>query len=84
MFGFDKMFDFNRNGKLDSFERAMQLQFLDKMSRDSGSSWGDDEEDELNVFANAGLDYDELEFMEPKERRKILEEAGLNPDEFDF
>ena len=28
MFGFDKMFDFNRDGKLDSWERAAQFQFL--------------------------------------------------------
>ena len=30
MFGFDKMFDFNRDGKLDFFERAVQFQFMDK------------------------------------------------------
>lgn len=86
MFGFDKMFDFNRDGKLDSFERAMQFQFLDEMSReeshDSGNSW--DDEDELDVFSDAGLDYDELEFMDPDERREVLEDAGLDPDEFDF
>ena len=26
MFGFDKMFDFNRDGRLDTFERAAQFQ----------------------------------------------------------
>ena len=31
MFGFDKMFDFNRDGKLDSWERAAQCQFMDEM-----------------------------------------------------
>ena len=31
MFGFDKMFDFNRDGKLDSWERAAQFQFMDEM-----------------------------------------------------
>ena len=30
MFGFDKMFDFNRDGKLDSWERAAQFQFMDE------------------------------------------------------
>ena len=34
MFGFDKMFDFNRNGKLDSWERAAQSQFMDEMMKD--------------------------------------------------
>ena len=64
MFGFDKVFDFNRDGKLDSVERAMQFQFLDEMSReenhDSGNSW--DDEDESDIFADAGLDPDEFDF----------------------
>ena len=34
MFGFDKMFDFNRDGKLDSWERAAQFQFMDEMSKE--------------------------------------------------
>ena len=74
MFGFDKMFDFNRDGRLDSFERAAQFQFMDSF----------DDDDEQDVFAEAGLDYDELEFMDPEERREVLEDAGLDPDEFDF
>lgn len=43
-----------------------------------------DYDDEQDIFAEAGLDYDELEFMDPEERREVLEEAGLDPDEFDF
>ena len=31
MFGFDKMFDFNRDGRLNAFERAAQFQFMDNM-----------------------------------------------------
>ena len=34
MFGFDKMFDFNRVGKLDSWERVAQFQFMDEMTKD--------------------------------------------------
>ena len=49
-------------------------------SQDSDDSWDDDED----VFADAGLDYDELEMMDLEERREVLEEAGLDPDEFDF
>ena len=37
-----------------------------------------------SILADAGLDYDELEFMDPDERREVLEDAGLDPDEFDF
>lgn len=81
MFGFDKMFDFNRDGKLDNWERAAQFQFMDKMlSEDSSSS----DYDDSDVFGDAGLDYDELEMMDPEERREALEDAGLDPDEYDF
>ena len=78
MFGLDKMFDFNRDGKLDSWERAAQFQFMDEMMKDDEKSIFDDD-DEIDAFADAGLDYDELEFMDPDERREVLEDAGLRP-----
>lgn len=40
--------------------------------------------DDTDVFGDAGLDYDELEMMDPEERRETLEDAGLDPDEYDF
>ena len=70
MFGFDKMFDFNRDGKLDSWERAAQFQFMDEMMKDDEKSIFDDD-DEIDTFADAGLDYDELEFMDPDEEEKF-------------
>ena len=33
MFGFDKMFVFDGVGKLDSWERAAQFQFMDEMMK---------------------------------------------------
>ena len=72
-----------RDGKLDSLERAIQFQFMDDMLKEDHSS-SDFDEDEADVFGDAGLDYDELEFMDPDERREVLEDAGLDPDEFDF
>lgn len=30
------------------------------------------------------FDPDELEFMDPDERREVLEDAALDPDEYDF
>lgn len=30
------------------------------------------------------LDVDELELMDPDERAEALEEAGLDPDDYDF
>ena len=32
----------------------------------------------------AGLDYDELLFMDEDERIEALEDAGLDPDDYDF
>ena len=32
----------------------------------------------------AGLDTTELEFMDSDKRAKILKEAGLDPDDYDF
>ena len=32
----------------------------------------------------AGLDIGELEFMDPDTRAEVLEEAGLDPDDYDF
>ena len=49
---------------------------------------GDFDEDEAEDFDDelemAGLDRDELEFMDEDERREALEDAGLDPDDFDF
>ena len=83
MFGFDKMFDFNRDEHLNAFERDAQFQFIDEMMK-SGEADLFDDDNETDVFAEAGLDYDDLEFMDPEERREVLEDAGLDPDEFDF
>ena len=38
----------------------------------------------LTELEEAGLDPEELEFMDDDERREILEAVGLDPDDFDF
>lgn len=86
---FGNMFDFNCDGKMSSFERAAELQFLDSMTKDSArnSTWDDEDDwddDELTELELAGIDPEELEYMDDEERREILEEAGLDPDEYDF
>ena len=58
---------------MDSWERAAQFQFMDEMMKDDEKSIFDDD-DEIDTFADAGLDYDELEFMDPDERREVKEE----------
>ncbi len=66
-------FDFNRDGKLDIGESFLKYQTI----------IGSDEElleDELEA---AGLDKFDLELMDADERREAIEDAGLDPDDFD-
>ena len=106
MYKLDDLFDFDRDGELDSVERMEMYQFMDNTAnRDRNRFFEDDdglnlfedledEEDEWDEFEDedevraeledAGLDYDELEYMDPDERREMLEDAGLDPDDYDF
>lgn len=78
MFGdngfFGEIFDFNNDGKLDGLERAADFGMFMNMV-DSAK------EDELE---SAGLDMVELDLMEEHERISVIEDAGLDPDDFDF
>lgn len=79
---FGDLFDFNQDGKLDTFERTMDyMAFNDLMMEGSEDDEVDDEVDELEA---AGLDYDELAFMDEEERREALEDAGLDAEDYIF
>ena len=71
---FGNLFDLNGDGKLDAFEKAAEfgafMQMIDSVKKDE--------------LLAAGLDPNELEMMDYSERREALEEAGLNPDDYDF
>lgn len=70
---FGDLFDFNRDGRLDSFERAAEFAaFMQMMDADKN--------DELTA---AGLDAQQLNDMGYFERREALEEAGLDPDDYE-
>ena len=69
---FDNLFDFNRDGILDTAEQAFQLDFLTREME--GEVFEENDED---------LDLDDLELMDEDERREALEDAGYDPDDFD-
>lgn len=94
---FDKMFDFNHDGKLGVIENgakwATVAHIMDDNSKASDSSYGVcssssydsglDDMQQLDLEL-AGLDAEDLEFMDEDERREALEDAGLDPDDYDF
>ena len=79
---FGRMFDLNRDGKLDAWEKAMEYDFMTSLN--DGDDGCEDEDEELTELELAGIDPIELEYMDAEERREVLEEAGLDPDDFDF
>lgn len=83
---FGGLFDFNNDGKLDGFEQAADhlafMSMMEQSEKEDVSSFGVDiDEDEITA---AGLDYFDLELMDEDERIETLEDAGLDPDDFDF
>ena len=81
---FGNMFDFDRDGKLDGFERAADFcAFNEMMKKDNSTDFLDDDNDDYELEL-AGLDPEELEFMDEDERRAVLEEAGLASNDFVF
>ena len=72
---FDGLSDLNGDGKMDAFECTMEYVFITEKIED------DEEPTELEC---SGLDPDELEWMSSEERRAVPEDAGLDPEEYDF
>lgn len=97
---FGGLFDFNRDGKMSSFEKAAELGFLHhiietdrKEAASHASSYGgglfsstdDDNHDDQSLdLMVAGLDEFELSLMDDDDRRTALEDAGLDPDDFSY
>lgn len=76
------MFDWNGNGERDSFDLAMNLMVLDEVENaEAGAEDGDSLDFDL---LGTGYDRFDLEMMDDEERREVLEEAGLDADDYDF
>lgn len=83
---FGSLFDFDGDGELNSFEQAMDFQaFAENMDakrkEEAFTTMLDYQEEELE---NAGLDLIDLEYADEGERREMIEDAGLDPDDYDF
>ena len=78
---FDSMFDFNGNDKLDPIEEAMLIDFLNDMQKKDSSDWN---KTDKRDYMYPDLNLDELEDMAEDERRVAIEDAGYDPDDFDF
>lgn len=59
---FGNMFDFNRDGKLDSFERGMEFGFIQSLDKEVSGDIYDEEDEDLTELEEAGLDPDEFDF----------------------
>ena len=77
--GFGGLFDVDGDGSLDAGETAFSLMMMDEELTDEGA---EDEDSELELVT--GYSRDDLELMDAEERAEILEDAGYEPDDFDF
>ncbi len=77
--------DLNADGVVDDSEVFMAMDAEDYMLKRGVYSEDVDEEEELDdELLMAGIDRSDLELMDPEERAEVLEDAGLDPDDFDF
>jgi hypothetical protein len=77
--GFDGLFDVDSDGSLDAGEAAFGLMMMDDELTDE-----DAEEEDSELELVTGYSRDDLELMDSEERAEILEDAGFEPDDFDF
>ena len=83
--------DLNGDGEIDGTEMMFAQEMICSSRKEHEALFGDagDFEDDANDDFEtdamlAGLDADELEFMDSDERAEALEEAGLEADDYDF
>ena len=86
-----KWMDLNGDGEIDNVEMMFAEEMLCTSKEEHKALFGNDgdfdndTEDDFEIDAMAaGLDVGELEFMDPDERAEVLEEVGLDPDDYDI
>ncbi len=79
---FGGLFDFNRNGKTDPLELGALFALLHAAEEEDKAAAEFDEDEELLDFT--GYEREDLEMMDEEERRSVLEDSGLDPDDYDF
>ena len=77
---YDSDFDYDGDGKLNAYEYSIMDDVVFG-HEDTDTSEAYELEDDLSL---AGLDATDLEYMDVDERREALEDAGLDPDDYDF
>ena len=83
--------DLNGDGEIDGSEMMFAEEMLCTSREEREALFGDagdfedDTKDDFEIDAMAAeLDIGELELMDPDDRAEALEEAGLNPDDYDL
>ena len=86
---FGGLFDFDGDGELDSMERAADYHAFEELMKDSEEDEDseedfDDEFDELeDALDLTGYTKADLDYMDEDERREVLEDAGLDPEDYE-
>lgn len=79
---FESWLDLNGDGEVDLMEQEFTFEVFSSCTSDS-SDEENDEEDADELLASVGLDRYDLEAMEEEERREALEDAGIDPDDWE-
>ena len=86
----DDFFDFNDDGQVDDLDRLITLDtfFITNGEYEEGENV--EEEDDSDVdnvlieeLENHDLDMDDLKYMDEDERNQAIEDAGLDPDDYE-
>lgn len=77
---FGDMFDLNNDGRMDALECATELEMLKGNAKELAKEL----ENFCQELESAGLDIDEFYMMDDEERREVLEDAGLDLNDYDF